>query len=112
MPYQSPPWSTRYPYLVNILEDEPGAPKYNVITRNVSVGGTWAAIEEVARPYLTLQDNLTDQDPHFVDPERGNFQLKDDSPAFPLGFKRIPMEQIGLYYNDDRASWPVEHRVR
>jgi hypothetical protein len=40
-------------------------------------------------------DNLTDADPHFVDPSSGNYQLRDDSPAFAIGFNRTPIEGIG-----------------
>ncbi|WP_054023594.1 right-handed parallel beta-helix repeat-containing protein [Bacillus sp. FJAT-28004] len=35
IPYQTPPWSTSYPHLVNILEDQPATPKYNEITNNL-----------------------------------------------------------------------------
>ncbi|MCJ8013224.1 right-handed parallel beta-helix repeat-containing protein [Paenibacillus sp. KQZ6P-2] len=35
IPYSTPPWSTTYPNLVNILEDWPAAPKYNEITNNL-----------------------------------------------------------------------------
>lgn len=102
--FNKPPYSERYPELVRILEDEPKAPKGNVIARNICWGGTWDEIEEKARPYLRIEDNLIDQDPHFVDFERLVFQLKDDSPAFALGFQRIPIEKIGLYPDDRRAS--------
>lgn len=47
--------------------------------------------------YMVIQDNLTDQDPCFVDPDGENFQLKPNSPAYELGFKTIPVEKIGLY---------------
>ena len=46
-------------------------------------------------------------DPMFVDPAAGNFRLKDDSPAWKLGFKPIPLEKIGLHAGPNRASWPV-----
>ena len=32
-----PPFSTHYPALANLVEDEPGAPKNNVVDRNVFV---------------------------------------------------------------------------
>ncbi|MFT7644309.1 MAG: hypothetical protein ACI9G1_006076, partial [Pirellulaceae bacterium] len=32
----------------------------------------------------------------FVDPATGNFQVKDDSPAIPLGFKNFPMDKFGV----------------
>jgi len=95
MPYQQPPWSTRYPLLVGITQDEPAAPKGNLVLRNICVGGRWDEIEEKIRPLVTFRDNLLDQDPHFVDPARLNFQLRADSPAYRLGFKRIPVEKIG-----------------
>jgi len=110
-PYQQPPW-TKYPHLTNILDDEPYLPKYNVVARNLFVGGKWDGIQKEAKPLVTLTDNLIDADVKFVDAERANFQLRDDSPAFAVGFKRIPVEKIGLYQDDNRASWPVTHEVR
>ncbi|MBB5031160.1 right-handed parallel beta-helix repeat-containing protein [Prosthecobacter vanneervenii] len=35
-------------------------------------------------------------DPLFVDWEHDDFRLKPESPAFKLGFKRIPVEEIGI----------------
>jgi hypothetical protein len=49
---------------------------------------------------------IIDTDPGFVDLEHENFQLKDDSPAYKLGFKRIPIEKIGLYIDEYRTSLP------
>ena len=37
--YQHPPYSVRYPQLINLYQDDPGAPKGNVITGNVVMGG-------------------------------------------------------------------------
>ena len=110
--YDRPPHSTKYPHLANILEDDPHAPKYSLVARNVSVGGKWDGIHGKARPYVTDQDNLVDKDPLFVDRAQENFQLRGDSPAYRLGFKRIPIEKIGLYQDARRASWPVKHTVR
>ncbi len=112
VPYQKPPW-TKYPHLANILNDEPYLPKYNVIAHNIFVRGRWNGIRKKAQPYVTLKDNLIDEDPHFVDAAHENFQLRDDSPAFKkIGFQRIPFEKIGLYKSPERASWPVTSRVR
>ncbi|MCD6350943.1 MAG: right-handed parallel beta-helix repeat-containing protein [Armatimonadetes bacterium] len=112
VPYKKPPWSTRYPRLVNIWEDEPAVPKGNVVARNICWGGRWDEVYGQARPYVKFVDNLVDVDPHFVDARAGNFQLRDDSPAFKLGFKRIPIEKIGLYEDSRRPTWPVVHHVR
>ena len=108
MPIKTPPWSKRYPKLIDLWADEPAAPKGNLVVRNVSFGGRWDGVQGQARPYVTFQDNLTDQDPHFVDTAAGNFQLRDDSPAYKLGFKRIPIEKIGLYRDEFRPSLPKQ----
>lgn len=34
-------------------------------------------------------------DPHFVNPDQGDFTLKPDSPAFALGFQAIDVSQVG-----------------
>lgn len=49
---------------------------------------------------------VIDSDPGFVDPENGNFDFNENSPAYKLGFKRIPMEKIGLYIDKYRTSLP------
>jgi hypothetical protein len=46
-------------------------------------------------------------DPGFVDAERQDFRLKPDSPAWALGFKPIPFEQIGLQLDAHRTSLPL-----
>lgn len=112
VPYQDPLWSERYPKLVSILDDDPMAPKGNRIARNISVGGRWGDFDAKAKPLVEFQDNLIDQDPHFIDADGLDFRLRDDSPAFKLGFKPIPIDKIGLYEDEQRASWPVRHEVR
>jgi len=112
MPYQQEPWRSRFPQLLKYLDDEPAVPKGNLIVRNVCSGGRWDEIEKKARPHVRFQDNLLDTDPRFVDAQAGNFQLRPDSPAWKLGFQRIPIEKIGLYASPDRATWPVHHTVR
>ncbi len=110
--YNQPPYSVRYPQLVNILAEEPHAPRGNVAARNICLGGRWDGVEPKARPMVQFQDNLINVDPHFVDAARQDYRLRDDSPAFTLGFRPIPIGKIGLYADKNRASWPVEHQVR
>ncbi len=107
--YKKPPYSHRFPELVNIIENEPKAPKGNLIARNIFHGGKWDGIHAAARPYLELKNNLIDQDPRFVDPENLDFRLKPDSPAFDIGFRPIPIDRIGLRPDHSRATWPVQH---
>lgn len=110
--FNKPPYSKRYPKLVDILKQDSAAPTGTLVERNICQGGKWDNIEGKARPFVTLAKNMLDGDPRFVDAPNGNFQLRDDSPALALGFKRIPSEKIGLQQSADRASWPVTHRVR
>jgi len=95
VPYRQSLWSRRYPKLVDILTDDPAVPKGNIIRRNISYRSQWSNIDKRARPYVTIEHNLLDQDPHFVDAAKQNFQLKPNSPAYRIGFRRIPFDQIG-----------------
>jgi hypothetical protein len=105
--YKQPPWSIRYPELLNLLEDEPLAPKGNVVARNICWRGKWGSTEAKALPCVVFKDNLTDTDPQFRDAP--TFELQNDSPALKLGFQRIPFAKIGLYPSEDRATWQIAH---
>ena len=127
--FREPPYSTRYPELLSLIEDEPMYPKGNVVRRNIfwpgtgenirrQAGGTepkdtwWDHIEQRIRHLVTVEDNLVNVDPKFVDEAGCDFQLRPDSPAWQLGFERIPVEEIGLCRDADRASWPAVHAPR
>jgi hypothetical protein len=101
--YREPPYRDRYPQLVTILEEEPAAPKGNRVFCNVSFGGRWDGVQQDARVYQTIENNLIDTDPRFVTPERigdgkrpraEDFELRPDSPAWPIGFEPLPLQQI------------------
>ncbi len=112
LPYKQEPWSSKYPKLVGILDDDPMAPVGNLIARNILVGGRWGDFEGKGKTLTTFENNLLEGDPKFVDAARADFRLQKDSPAWKLGFKRIPIEKIGPYRSADRASWPVTSTVR
>ena len=97
MHYHKPPYSVRYPQLVSLYEDpDTVVPKGNSIVRNVSYGGRWIDfLDGMTDKIVHIQDNFISGDPGFVDAAHDNFQLRDDSPVYKLGFKPIPMEQIG-----------------
>jgi len=94
--YDKPPYSVRYPQLASILEEDPAVPEGNVVRRNICVGGRWMDLQAVDAKLVAIEGNLIDGDPHFVDKDKGDFRLKDDSPAHKLGFKAIPVADIGL----------------
>ena len=117
MPYASELWRKRYPELVNILKDEPAAPKGNLVARNISYGGQWDGVYKQARPYVAFENNFVDKDPHFKGAPPETFELREDSPAYRIGFKPIPFEKIGLQNDEYRTmsspsrvgkKWPAE----
>jgi len=112
VPYTSDLWRQRYPWLAKTLDDDPGCPKGNVVERNIAWQTQFDRISPQAKEFGTIQDNLTEADPGFVDAAKDDYRLRPDSPAWALGFQPIPWDQIGLYRDPSRASWPVRHEVR
>lgn len=105
VPYKKPPYSVEYPWLVNILQDEPALPKGNAIVHNVCYGGRWLdLIDGVSAKIVKMEGNYIGLHPGFVNLAERNFRLREDSPAIKLGFKRIPMEKIGLYSDEYRTG--------
>lgn len=108
--HNQPPYREKYPKLATILDRDPRVPAGNTVVRNISFGGSWLNLSQVKEEWVHFEDNLvTETDPGFMDLARLNLQLKEDSPAFEHGFKKIPFENIGIYKDELRASWPVEH---
>ena len=99
--------TARYPQLVTLYEDpDTAVPKGNSIVRNVSYGGKWLdLLDGMTDKIVHIQDNFIGGDPGFVDATHGNFQLRDDSPVYKLGFKRIPMEQIEGLFNGPKSKF-------
>jgi hypothetical protein len=108
MPWQTPLWTSRYPGLATLVDDQPEAPRGNVIRRNVSVGGTWTRIEPAAEVGVSVDGNLVDVDPRLVDAPRGDYRLRADSPAWAVGFQPIPLQRIGLIADPVRRLIPEE----
>lgn len=74
----------------------------NVIARNVCVG-KWLELGWHAQDKgFEVRDNFTSGDPLLVNPAKQDFRLKPESPAYQIGFKAIPFEQIGLRQVADR----------
>jgi hypothetical protein len=118
MPYKEEPWASRYPTLVNILDDEPGVPKRNVFRNNVSAGGSWDDIHQGTRHLQTVENNLVfDQDPDWIRLRKDatgkltGIVFKDPAAVAAIGFEPIPVAKIGLYADPRRASWPIQRAV-
>lgn len=116
MPYQNELWSKRYPQLVNILEDDPNAPKRNLVQRNIAIGGKWDDVEKKGAQWQIFKDNYVTAEAETVakivkslpaNPRPKDFAPLNKLPQAPPGFEPLPLTQIGLQKSDDRASWPV-----
>ncbi len=100
--HHQPPYSERYPELQQLdayyAADKGVPPEGNVVARNICAGGSWieSSWHHDAARYLTVVDNLVGEAPRFVDAAGGDYRLREDSPAFALGFMPIPLDQIGL----------------
>jgi hypothetical protein len=98
--WREPPYQTRYPELADLepyyAKDDGVPPGKILVSHNLCVGSellkiTWGAKEGMAE----CKDNFVNLDPLFVDPARGDFRLKPDSPILRQGFEPIPFETIG-----------------
>lgn len=59
-----------------------------------------------AEKFEQLGNKIIAGDPGFVDMANADFRLRDDSPAFQLGFEKIPVDKIGLYIDAYRTALP------
>lgn len=104
--YRKPPYSTRYPKLASIADDNPALSMGNVIRRNISTGGRWLELTDGldSLGIVRVEDNIIDGDPGFLDAEGMDFRLGRDTPALKTGFRPIPYEKIGLFRDEDRVT--------
>ncbi len=106
-----PPYTTHYPALVGFMEPKKEDKRVSVAVRNLIVmgadvsSGNWQVSE--------TENLITDGDPGFVDPAKGDFRLRADSAVFAKlpGFKPVPFERMGLIAselrpNPVRETWP------
>jgi hypothetical protein len=85
------------------------------VRRNVFYLGQPFQFMDNTQRLVAIYDNLTGVDPGFVDFQRNDFRLREDSPAYALGFEPLPWERIGLWADEFRAALPappvVHHRL-
>ena len=110
VPYQEEPWRSRYPTLANILEDQPGLPKGNVIRRNIMFRCGGMSLAKDALQYSTFADNWeTKEDPGLADLAHSDFSLRAGAAAYQKvpGLQPIPFDRIGLEKDEYRAFLPA-----
>jgi hypothetical protein len=111
---KKPPYSTRYPNLINWIDLTSDSqtyygmyPKRNLMENNVLYNYEESFRLVGVNAQFEFKDNyLTKKDPGFIDPEKMNFQLKDNSIVYKElpNFKRIPFEKIGIYLDEYRSE--------
>jgi len=92
-------YRARYP-AINELDhyyagDAGVPPENNVVARNLCRGKWLEVVWHARLEWVRLADNLV-EGLEFVDPQRGDFRLKDETPARRIGFQPIPFHEIGL----------------
>ena len=95
----------KYPRLEGFMSPQ-GEPRMSAATRNVAV-----MCGEFFYGNFEDRENLVmDQDPGFVDMEKGNFALREDAAIFRKapGFEPIPFGEMGLFVDELRPTLPEE----
>jgi len=98
LPYRQPPWSERYPQLLTLLADNPGAPKGNIVRWNVVCRSKPMHLAKEVTQFGTVAENLTlDGDPGFRDAAKMDFRLRDDSQVFQKlpKFQQVRLGALG-----------------
>jgi hypothetical protein len=110
---KTPPWSTRFPNLLDLFGGKPALPTGCVIERTIAVGcesvlhlgGKKSELDCVT---MRNNEELTMEDMEFENAAKLNFKMKPTAAAFKKvpGFEPIPFEKIGLYKNELRSTIP------
>lgn len=102
--HQTPLYRQRYPEMATMMDD----PGINRIWRNIF----YRCGDVATRPrYLELFENgvFDDKSALVVNEEEGDYRFRSNANVLhTVGFKPIPLGEIGLYESPTRASWPVK----
>ena len=109
-----PAWARRYPRLGTFPPQASDTSVFlvgNVVARNIAYQcETFLSGSDRTINLAQIERNWIDGDPGMLDPDGGDLRLRHDSPAVAAcGFEPLPLDQMGLYNDEFRASWPVEH---
>ncbi len=111
--YKQPPWSYRYPQLLNSLSGHKmiGWAGGNVIEHNVNNGGPFLSVAPGIMEDNTIRNNWEAGDPLFINSQDMDFRIRKGSPVYgTTDYEPAAFKNIGVYDNEFRASWPVERK--
>lgn len=114
MQVAQPPWSVRYPQLQHYPKQATDLSVFltgNVVARNIgSECGQFLAGSQKTHDLSRIEHNWRGKDPGLRDVTRGDFRLRPDAAAVvACGFEPLPVDRVGLYNDELRATWPVQH---
>lgn len=117
MNYTQPPYSEKYPVLLELYNDEPALPKNNRIFSNISYKEKWLyfydgldlntvhvydnIIGEEKGDYKNKRDYIVKGNPGILNYDKGA-KIKLSEKVYLRGFKRIPFDKIGLQKDSNR----------
>jgi hypothetical protein len=103
----TPPHITRYPDLGNLQAN----PDRNYIWRNLVVDcGQFSTRDRGVNELL--DNHAPSKNPEFADAKNYDFGLDETSPIYDrFDFRPIPFGEIGLYQDENRATWPVDDMI-
>jgi hypothetical protein len=112
VPVSSAPWAKEYPGLADFLKSDPRMPSNDIIDHNIAVQCTGlfrrsGTDDHLAGYRLTNDAELPSAD-IFKDPRTLDYHLKDPAAlnAVAPGFEPVPLEQMGLQVDSNRAAIP------
>jgi hypothetical protein len=114
MKVDQPPWSLRYPHLRQYPKQAKDMTAFltgNVIARNLAVQcGQFLGGAQKTHDLSRIEHNWRGRDPGFKNAPGSDFNLRPAAPVVVAdGFEPLPLERIGLYQDELRATWPVLH---
>jgi len=109
-----PAWQRRYPRLGTFPAKATDTSPFlagNVVSRNITDDCEAFTIGSQRTINLArIEQNWTGDRPGFRDPVNGNFAIAPDAEAVvQCDFEPLPLDKIGLYEDELRATWPVQH---
>ncbi len=108
-PWTKEPFTSRYPEMMAMLEDEPMIPKNNTMKNNLIVNTEAVKLTSFADNLLDMSGNYTtNTNPGFVNMSLRNYNLDDNSVAYDKipGFKKLDFDEMGRY--DKHALYKVK----
>ncbi len=87
---------------VDFRDDQGSLYVDDVVLKEIEILDEWASWQA-----LGMDRHSVVADPLFVDSAHDDYRLRPESPAWKLGFRPIPIEKIGPYASELRASWPI-----